>query len=192
VWLELGLNVFLFDYRGYGRSAGQPSEEGTYCDAQAAYHWLRQKGFAPENIVLLGKSLGGGVASELAVREKVGGLILQNTFNSIASVGAELFPWLPVRRFHSIRYDTLSKLPKIHLPVLVLHSRKDQVIRFHHAERNFAAANEPKMLCEIYGNHTGTLEAGREQYFKALQEYFSRNFDGTAENHAPRRHAHVG
>lgn len=177
VWLELGLNVFLFDYRGYGRSAGQPSEEGTYRDAQAAHRWLCAKGFLPSNIVLLGKSLGGGVASELAVRESVGGLILQNSFSSIPGVGAEMFPWLPVRRFHSIKYDTLSKLPRIHAPLLVLHSREDQVIGFHHAERNFAAANEPKMFREIYGNHTGTLEAGRDSYSKSLREYFSRFFD---------------
>src|SRR5580765_3207562 len=78
-WLELGLNVLLFDYRGYGQSEGRPGEAGTYLDAQAAYHWLRQKGFAPANIIALGKSLGGGIASELVLREPLGGLILQST-----------------------------------------------------------------------------------------------------------------
>ena len=170
-WLELGVSVFALDYRGYGRSEGRASEEGTYLDAQAGYHWLRQKGFAPEHIIALGKSLGGGPAVELALREALGGLILQNTFTSIAQVGGELFPWLPVRWIHTIKYDTHQKLPQIHVPVLVAHSRTDEVIGFHHAERNFAAANEPKMFLEILGNHTSTLEAGREKYLAGLNQF---------------------
>ena len=90
-WLELGVNVFTFDYRGFGRSEGKPGEEGTYRDAQAAAHWLVKRGFAANRIVALGKSLGGGVASELALREPLGGLILQSTFTSIPDIGSELF-----------------------------------------------------------------------------------------------------
>jgi hypothetical protein len=172
-WLELGVNVFVFDYRGYGRSASRPGEEGTYRDAQAAHLWLRAKGFAPDCIIALGKSLGGGVASELALRETLGGLILQNTFTSIADVGADLFPWLPMRWFNTIKYDTLSKLPRVHVPVLVMHSRGDKVIGFRHAGRNFAAANEPKMFWEIYGNHTGTLEGGRARYLEGLERFLA-------------------
>ena len=111
--LATGVNVFVFDYRGYGRSQGRPSEEGTYRDAQAAYQWLRQKGFPGTNIIAFGESLGGGVAAELAVRETVGGLVLQSTFTSIPDMGAELFPWLPVRWLGTIRYDTRSKLPRL-------------------------------------------------------------------------------
>jgi fermentation-respiration switch protein FrsA (DUF1100 family) len=173
-WLELGLSVLALDYRGYGRSEGRPSEEGTYLDAQAAYRWLRQRGFEARHILALGKSLGGGPAAELALREPLGGLILQNTFTSIAAVGGELFPWLPVRWLHTIQYDTLHKLPRIQVPVLVAHSRTDQVIGFHHAERNFAAAREPKMFLEILGQHTTTLEAGREQYLAGLRQYLHR------------------
>src|SRR5207247_2423908 len=85
--LATGVNVLLFDYRGYGRSEGRPSEEGTYLDAQAALQWLRQKGFAGTNVVAFGESLGGGIASELALREPVGGLVLQSTFCSITEIG---------------------------------------------------------------------------------------------------------
>ena len=173
-WLELGVSVFAFDYRGYGRSEGRPSEEGTYLDAQAAHQWLRQRGFAAAHILALGKSLGGGPAAELALRETLGGLILQNTFTSIAEVGGELFPWLPVRWLHTIQYDTRHKLPRITAPVLVAHSRTDEVIGFHHAERNFAAANEPKMFLEILGNHTSTLEAGREKYLAGLTQFLQK------------------
>jgi hypothetical protein len=169
--LDLGVSVFLFDYRGYGRSAGRPSEEGTYRDAQGAYAWLRGRGFAATNILAFGESLGGAVAAELARREPVGGLILQSTFTSVPDVGAELFPWLPVRWLARTRYDTHAKLPLIHVPVLVLHSRDDTLISFRHAERNFAAANEPKLLVELAGDHNEFLEAGRAEFVAGMQKY---------------------
>lgn len=175
-WLELGVSVFTFDYRGYGQSEGSPSEAGTYLDGQAAYAWLRQRGFVPEDVILLGKSLGGGIASEVALGEKAGGLILQNTFSSIPDVGSDLFPFLPVRLMGSIRYETAKKLPRINIPVLVMHSRGDDFIRFHHAERNYAAANEPKMFWEIYGSHNGALEADRARYLEGLQIFLKRYF----------------
>jgi len=180
-WLELGVNVFTFDYRGYGRSEGRPGEEGTYWDAQAAVGWLRQKGFVPTNIIALGKSLGGGVASELMLREPLGGLILQSTFTSIPDIGGELYPWLPVRRLHRIKYDTVNRLPKIKNPVLVVHSRTDDLIGFHHAEQNFKAANEPKQFLEIGGNHVSVIEDGRVEYLKGLEAFFAQHL-----NHIPK------
>jgi len=172
--LRTGAAVFLFDYRGYGRSEGRPGEEGTYRDAQAACAWLRQKGFPGECILAFGESLGGGVASELALREPLGGLILQGTFTSIADIGVELFPWLPVRWFNTILYDTRAKLPRIRVPVLIMHSRQDSLARFGHAEANFAAANEPKLLWELTGDHNEAVEdaqrflAGLEQFFRLI------------------------
>lgn len=171
--LETGAAAFLFDYRGYGRSEGRPSEEGTYLDAQAAHAWLQQKGYVATNIIALGESLGGGIASELALRETVGGLILQSTFTSITDVGAELFPWLPVRWLNRIKYDTQSKLPRVKVPVLFMHSRADSLIGFQHAERNFAAANEPKLLWEIGGDHNDFLERDRARYIQGLDRFLS-------------------
>lgn len=179
-WLELGVNIFTFDYRGYGQSEGVPSEAGTYLDGQAAHAWLRQRGFAPDYIILLGKSLGGGIASEVAVREKVGGLILQNTFSSVPDVGSDLFPFLPVRLMGSIQYNTARKLPRITAPVLIMHSRADDFIRFPHAERNFAAANDPKMFWEIYGTHNGTLDANPRHYLEGLQTFLTRYCSNSA------------
>jgi uncharacterized protein len=169
--LEAGAGVLLLDYRGYGRSDGRPGEGNTYRDAQAAYHWLVGKGIAPTNIIGYGESLGGGVVSELAVREKLGGLILQSTFTSMTDLGAELFPWLPVRLISTIKYNTRAKLPKLHVPVLILHSRKDDLIAFHHAEENFAAANEPKFLREISGGHNDALWASRPAMLSAIREF---------------------
>ena len=169
--LETGPSVFIFDYRGYGRSGGHPGEEGTYLDAQAAHQWLRQKGFAASDIIALGESLGGGVVSELALRENLGGLVLQSTYTSITDVGAELFPWLPVRWLGRIQYHTEAKLPRIKTPLLIMHSRADGLIGFHHAEKNYSVANEPKLLWEISGEHNGFLEGDRARYLEGLNKF---------------------
>jgi uncharacterized protein len=169
---EAGLAVFAPDYRGYGQSLGRPGEEGTYLDAEAAWRWLLQKGFAPSRVVVMGESLGGGVAAELALRQPVGGLILQSTFTSIPDVGAELFPWIP-RWLARIQYDTCRKLPRLRCPVLILHSRADTLIRFAHAERNFAAAREPKCLRELLGDHNDAFDTpeGQGRLLEALREF---------------------
>ena len=175
--LKTGVAVFLFDYRGYGRSEGRPGEEGTYRDAQAAHAWLRQRGFLGERIVAFGESLGGGIVSELALRETLGGIVLQSTFTSLPDIGEELFPWLPVRWISTIKYDTRAKLPQIRVPVLVMHSRQDTLARFSHAEANFAAANEPKLLWELTGDHNESVEDSArmtEGFEKFLQLIKSR------------------
>jgi pimeloyl-ACP methyl ester carboxylesterase len=168
--LETGVAVFSFDYRGYGRSQGRPSEEGTYLDAEAAHEWLERKGFLGKNIIAFGESLGGGIASELAVRKPLAGLVLLSSFSCIPDVGVELFPWLPVRWISRIEYGTCSKLPRLHIPVLVMHSRNDELIRFHHAEKNFRLANEPKMFWELQGNHS--TACGEPRNFKEGVEKF--------------------
>ncbi len=168
--LKAGAAVFVFDYRGYGRSEGRPSEEGTYQDAQAALEWMKVRGF--KRIIVFGESLGGGVAAEVARREPVAGLVLQSSFTSVPDIGAELFPWLPVRWLARIRYDTISKLPLIKVPVLVMHSRADTLIPFRHAERNFAAAKEPKFFEELTGDHNEAADdvqvfaGGLERFLK--------------------------
>jgi fermentation-respiration switch protein FrsA (DUF1100 family) len=173
--LALGANVLSFDYRGYGLSHGSPSEEGTYLDAQAAYQWLRKKGFAAHNIISYGESLGGGIASELCLREQTGGLVLQSTFTSLPEIGMELYPWLPVRRLSTIKYDTRSKLPRLKIPVLVMHSKDDGLIGFRHSQENFAAANEPKFFCELHGRHNDEawespgFDTAMERFLEAVQ-----------------------
>ncbi len=168
--LATGVNVFLFDYRGYGRSRGHPSEQGTYHDAQAGIAWLNQKGFAAQQIILFGESLGGGVAAEIATRIAAGGLVLQSTFTCIPDIGAELFPWLPVHWLCHIKYDTLSKLPRVKSPILVMHSRADTLIRFQHSQRNFAAANQPKLFCELTGDHNDPL-TDRAQFIADFERF---------------------
>jgi len=172
--LRFGVAVLAFDYRGYGQSEGAVSEEGTYRDAEAAHDWLRQRGFQPERIIVHGESLGGGVAAELALRRPVGGLVLQSTFTSIPDLGAEYFPWLPVRTLGTIRYDTRSKLSRINVPVLVLHSRGDTIIPFAHGERLAAAAGNPQALRELAGDHNDALEVDRDAFNRAIAGFLKQ------------------
>jgi fermentation-respiration switch protein FrsA (DUF1100 family) len=169
--LGVGVHVLAYDYRGYGRSSGRASEEGTYRDGEAAVDWLVGRGFREGNIVAHGESLGGGVAAELARRRPgLRGVILRSTFTSLMDLGGELFPFLPVRRLASIRYDTVSKLREIQVPVMILHSREDRLVRFSHAEANYAAAREPKWLREIGGDHNDQPQASPEAYAAAVRE----------------------
>lgn len=175
--LKCGVNVFVFDYRGYGLSDGTPSEAGTYLDAQGAYDWLLARGCA--RVVAYGESLGGGVAAELALREKLAGLVLQSTFTSIPDAGAEIFPWLPVRWLAKIRYDVHSKLPNITAPVMVMHSRSDTLVRYHHAERNYTVARQPKMLWEIKGDHNDAL-MDEENFLRGLRKFLELCGEGSS------------
>src|SRR5262249_17809550 len=133
--------------------------------------WLRERNFAERRIVAFGESLGGAIACELASREIMGGLVLQSTFASIAQIGTELFPWLPVRWFHSIKYDTQKTLSSVHVPVMVMHSPDDGLVRYSHAEKNFAAANEPKMFWEIRGSHNECQYLDRDKIAEGMEKF---------------------
>jgi len=149
---ELGFDVLLYDYRGYGGSAGTPTEEGTYLDAEAAWAVVADR-FPPERIVSYGQSLGGAVAVELARRHPVGAVVVESTFTSIVDVGAEAYPWLPVRFLARIRYDTLTKLPELAVPILVLHSPDDRMVSFDHARRLAESAPGRTELHATRGGH---------------------------------------
>jgi fermentation-respiration switch protein FrsA (DUF1100 family) len=153
-FLEMGYDVVLFDYRGYGGSDGEPSEEGTYRDAEAAWDWAHAAGFDGKHIVACGESLGGAVAIELATRREVGALIVEDTFSSLADMGAKIYPWLPVRLVLRIKYDSIAKIGKVKVPVLVIHSRADDLVPFEQGERLFQAAAGPKQFLETGGAHS--------------------------------------
>ncbi len=170
--LTTGVSLFAFDYRGYGRSEGEPDEEGTYRDVRAAHDWLIAKGFQSGDIIVLGESLGGGIGSKLAMEKPVKALILERTFTSVPDVASELFPFLPVRLLGSIQYDTINRMERIDAPVLALHARDDEIVKFHHGEKLFAAASEPKMFRELEGGHNDTLLVNRDRYLDALEDFF--------------------
>lgn len=151
---RLGYDTLLFDYRGYGQSSGTPSESGTYLDAQAAWHYLTTtKEIAPERIVLFGESLGGAVATWLAAREKPGLLVLASTFTSAPELAGEIYPFLPVRWISRFAYNTLASLQLVSCPVFIAHSPQDDIVPFHHGERLFQTAPEPKQFLLLEGGH---------------------------------------
>jgi pimeloyl-ACP methyl ester carboxylesterase len=152
-YLAMDRAVLLFDYRGFGRSSGTPDEEGTYLDALAAWDWLTGPGgFDAQRAAVHGESLGGAVAIELALRREVGALVLESTFTTLADVGARAYPFLPVRLLARIRYDNLSKLPRIGRPVLFLHSPADQLVPYAHARR-LAQALPGSRVVDTGGGH---------------------------------------
>lgn len=160
---QLGLNTLIIDYRGYGRSEGRPSEQGIRQDAQAAWQWLTEvQEIPPGRIVLFGRSLGGGVAAWLASRVQAGGLVLESTFTSAVDLGAEMYPFLPVRRLMHIRYPVLEHVRTAAMPVLVIHSPDDEIIPWHHGKTLYEQAAEPKHWLQISGGHNdGFLLSGR-------------------------------
>lgn len=126
-------NVFVFDYRGYGRSGGTPHELGVLADGQAAIEWLcRHRGIYPEALVLYGRSLGGAVAIDLAARNEVRGVILERTFTRLTDVAAHCYPWLPVRFAMRNRYHSIDKISECRCPLLISHGTHDQLIPFSH------------------------------------------------------------
>lgn len=169
-----GWNVLILDYRGFGKSEGTPSEKGTYLDAQAAWDWLvTTKHEAPNRIVIVGRSLGSAIAAELASQQKPGGLILEGAFTSLAAVGQEHYPIFPVKLLSRFHYDTLAFLKKVTCPVLIIHSRDDDVVKFHHAQELYAGVSGEKKLVEIGGPHRGGYKPTRGIYLRGVQDFLS-------------------
>ena len=172
----LGVNVFLFDYRGYGRSRGWPTERGTYRDARAAFEYVRARHGQVEHppIVALGRSLGGAVAAQLALDKPLQGLILESTFASTAALGRLLFPRLPVERLCRYRYDTLSKMPRIAIPLLVAHSPEDGLIPLSQAQALYETAPGPKQFVLLSGTHNEAGWRRTPAYLEALRAFLAR------------------
>jgi fermentation-respiration switch protein FrsA (DUF1100 family) len=180
----LGLSCFAFDYRGYGNSGGRPSEAGMYLDAQAACDWLTgAKGIPREQIVLLGRSLGASVAAHLAGRVHLGGLAVESGFTSYLDIAIRFYPYLPVRLFRRFlfRYDTLAYLKEVRCPVMVLHSRSDELVPFAFAARLFEAAREPKQFVELVGNHNEGFLLSGAVYTGAWRQWLEFVKDHQAE-----------
>ncbi len=167
------VHIFIFDYRGYGRSEGAVSEEGTYLDGEAAVKYvLRRVGGDSRAIVLFGRSLGAAVAAEMATRFDSAGLILESPFASIAEMGRVLFPFFPVQWLVSSKYDVLEKVRSIRAPLLVIHGDRDEIIPFAQGKMVFDAAPEPKTFHTIAGaRHNDTYLVGGDAYFQLLRDF---------------------
>ena len=172
---RLGVNIFLFDYRGYGRSQCQPSEQGTYVDAQAALTYLRSRPEVnEEKITYFGRSLGAGVAVELARSDPPYALILESPLPSIREMARRAYPFLPLGPLLRTQYDSLVKIGAIQAPLLVLHGDRDDIVPIDAGRKLFDAANEPKAFYTISGaGHNDTYSVGGEEYFAALGSFLS-------------------
>lgn len=170
----LGLNVLIYDYRGYGNSEGRPGEEGTYSDVMGAWQYLvKERRVPPDDIILMGRSLGGPVSAWLATRTNPAGLILESTFTSAQDLASELYPFFPVRWLMKYHYPTLEYLKKISIPLLITHSTEDGLVPYHHGRELYEAAAEPKEFFSMQGDHgRGHVESGRA-YIEALEKFIS-------------------
>jgi len=168
----LPASVFIIDYHGYGRSEGKPSEKNLYLDAKAAYDYLiKEKKYRPSQIVVMGSSLGGAVATELAVRERVGALILKSSFTSAKEMAVRMNPLyrIPIVWIRS-DFDNLKKIGKVEVPVLIIHSKKDEMIPYQMSVALYEKANQPKrlLLLEKY-RHNDFIRA--PEYIRSLRQW---------------------
>lgn len=172
---RLGYSTLIVDYRGYGESSGSPSEEGTYRDAEAAWRWLTEtRGLAARDIVLFGESLGGAVAAWLAARTAPRALVLVSTFTSVPELGAQVYPFLPVRWMSRFRYDTRAALEAVEAPVLVAHSREDDIVPFAHGRELYEAVRGPKAFLELHGGHNESFVFARQEWVAQLAAFLER------------------
>jgi hypothetical protein len=169
---QLRASVLIFDYRGYGKSEGSPTEQGIVADARAARRWLAERaGVQEREIVLLGRSLGAGVAVDLAARDGARAVVLQNAFPSLPDVAAEHYWWLPVRLLMRNRLDSLSIIDQYHGPLLQSHGTADRVVLYALGRKLFEAANEPKQFIDLPG--LGHNDIHPDSYYRALDDYLS-------------------
>ncbi len=178
IFHRLGLDIFIFDYRGYGQSEGKPTEPGTYQDAEAAWRYLtEERQVNPSKIIVFGRSLGGAVASWLAQRHTPGALILESAFTSLPDIAATVYPYLPVRLLLRSKYNTAEYLGRINCPVLIVHSRNDEIMPFSHGQRLFEMAKEPRKFLEITGTHNEGFITSGKRYEEGLNAFVSEYMD---------------
>ncbi|HEY3789768.1 MAG TPA: alpha/beta hydrolase [Urbifossiella sp.] len=167
---RLNTSVLVFDYRGYGRSDGKPSEAGVMEDARAARRWLAERcGIPEDDVVLVGHSLGGGVAVDLAAKDGARGLVLWNTFTSLPDVGKSFAPLFPIRTVMHNSMNSLAKIPDYRGPLLQTHGEADRIIPYELGSKLFAAANEPKRFVRVSGG--GHNDPPSPAFLDALDQF---------------------
>ena len=167
------VNFLLVDYRGYGKSTGNPSIEGVITDAQAMYKYLLDKGYKSENVSIYGRSIGGAIALELGSQEKVKSIVIQSSFTSLKEIAKELFPFIPNNLVKNDFWNSQELIQKIKIPLLISHGDRDEIVPISHSYKLYELANEPKKLIVLKGaTHNDISSYFNDEYFKTLKELF--------------------
>lgn len=174
IFNALGLNVFIFDYRGFGQSEGSIGEQGSYLDTQAAWDYLTgQKNTRADQIILFGRSLGGALAAQLASHKAAAAVIIESGFISIPVLGQQLYPFLPVKYLSRINYPTIEYLSKNTIPKLIIHSRDDELIPFAHGMSIYEHVPGPKTFLELKGSHNDGFLVSGPVYLNGLRKFIA-------------------
>ncbi|MCP4576467.1 MAG: alpha/beta hydrolase [Deltaproteobacteria bacterium] len=180
--MEQKIQVFIFDYRGYGKSNGTPSEAGLYLDGQAAYDFLTTiKHIPPEKIVLFGRSLGAAVAIELSLKRQIRSLIIESAFTSTKEMAKTMVLFKVFAFFFPSHFNNLEKITLITVPKLIFHGEKDEIVPFSMGQKLFQTAHQPKYFFPIKGaGHNDTYLFGGKAYFETLATFAikSNNYRG--------------
>jgi fermentation-respiration switch protein FrsA (DUF1100 family) len=172
---DLGLGVLIFDYRGYGKSQGSPDEEGTYRDAEAAWHYLvKTLHVSPRRVIVFGRSLGSAVAAELALRKEVRAVIMESGFTSVSDLGKQFFPHLPVKLISRYYYTSIDKVGLVEMPRLFIHSPDDEMVPYEQGVRLFERAAGPKHFLRLTGGHNEGFLLSGEAYRRGLDDFFTK------------------
>ena len=171
---EMGLAVCVIDYRGFGKSTGSPSVQGTLLDARAVWGWLREeKKLPPERIVIAGFSMGGGVAAALAAEVQPAGLILESTFTSLRDVAKGIYPEPLLALFLTQDYDTPARLKDLNIPLLVAHSPNDEVVPYRLGGKLYEDYTGPKRFLKLSDGHNGGFLSDRNAYLEGVRSFIN-------------------
>ena len=179
--LRRKFNVLMYDYRGYGRSEGTPTESGIYMDSQAVFDYaVKLPEVDSQRVFLWGTSLGGAVAIDLATQRRTAGLILESTFTSAKDVARLLYPFFPVGPFLRNKFNSIDKIRTLTVPILFIHGTHDTILPIRLGRELYFAANAPKEFCEIPGaGHNDTFVVGGEEYFGRIERFTARSLSDT-------------
>ena len=173
IFHELGLSVFILDYRGYGRSKGAPSERGIYRDAKSAYDYLLSRKIKPEQIIGYGESIGGAVVIDLGYKNKMAGLIIDSAFSHAKDMAKIIYPFLPYWIFSS-RFDSIGKIKSIKTPKLIIHSINDEIVPYKLGRKLYEAAAEPKEFLEVHGGHNSNFFESETIYREKIKDFVNK------------------
>jgi len=177
IFHKLGLDTLIIDYRGYGESTGKATEQGTYLDAEAAWKFLViERRIPPQQIMIFGRSLGGAVGAWLGSQHTPAAMIIESSFSSGVDMARRLYPFLPARLLTRLRYPVAEYASRLACPVLVVHSRQDEIIPFEMGQAIHAAVTQRKAFLELRGDHNSGFFISRQEYIAGLDEFIESVF----------------